>query len=154
MYVENSSTIYSIRKTIMRSTARRPQLTVNSDIYQIPVYYVTQLCTCTRHGEAGSGRRKSYIMYDAPEAFPKVSGPPDYGRTTDTFLMRFPYYYCRRRKNKILTGGQFQNNLLCHSRISCSFIKCCCCLDYKASRMPHGSSIIVLHNNISYYILI
>jgi len=67
-------------------------------------------------------------------------------------LCGFHIIIVEEEKIKILTGDQLQNNLLCHSRISRSFIKCCCCLDYKASRMPHGSSIIVLHNNISYYL--
>lgn len=57
-------------------------------------------------------------MYDAPEAFPKVNGPPDYGRPTKTFLMRCPYFTIKEKKNKNSTACQLQNNLRCHASVS------------------------------------
>jgi len=77
MYVENALTIiFSIRlNAILLTTVHNMQFTISSDIYLILVYYVTQFCTCT-HENADRRRRMSYIMYDAPEAFPKVNWPP------------------------------------------------------------------------------
>lgn len=110
MYVENAPTIiYSIYNAILLITVHNMQFTISSDIYLILVYYVTQLCTCT-HDNADSRRRMSYIMYDAPEAFPKVNWPPTRLRLDYCFLC-YEHIITKEKKTKTFTDGLLKNNV-------------------------------------------